>query len=211
MENPRVIQVIGEFGTELCTIPIPDDDLGFYVDELLVMACSALPGDIIPSTMRIKEGIEFVPAGMTVTLTSNKDTRKSNIQTDDERFVTIRTVDGECIQVKRTAAAEENMLESACSRLHRRPRDWELEKLTEQTYMLRTKKNAGAGERGGIVTVHFFDESCVVEVPAIGSSGGIVLAWAKQKLNLSPNNNVTLSKHWCYPGDTVKITLTLEK
>jgi hypothetical protein len=205
MENPRVIQVIGEFGTELCTIPVPDDDLGLYVDELLVMACSALPGDIIPSTMRIKEGIEFVPAGMTVTLTSNKDNRH---QTIDEHIVTVRTMDGECIQV----AESENMLESACSRLHRRPCDWELEKLTEKTYVLRTKKNAGAaGERGGgIVTVQFFDESCVVEVPAIGSSGGIVLAWAKQKLNLSPNNNVTLSKRWCYPGDTVKITLILE-
>lgn len=205
MENPRVIQVIGEFGTELCTIPIPNDELGLYVDELLVMACSALPGDIIPSTMRIKEGIEFVPAGMTVTLTSNKDKQH---QTIDEHIVTVRTMDGECIQV----AESENMLESACSRLHRRPRDWELEKLTEKTYVLRTKKNAGAaGERGGgIVTVHFFDESCVVEVPAIGSSGGIVLAWAKQKLNLSPNNNVTLSKRWCYPGDTVKIALILE-
>lgn len=209
----RVIDVVTELDTLICSIPVPDDEAGLYVDEIIVTACSALPGDVVASTMCLAdERRNYIPAGSRVVLKCGKGLHREQPQsTYNGVMVTVKTRDGQFLMLPYTGDAD--IARTAAMRLDRRPSDWELEgpdDLGEFTLTLTgPARLRGLQDQNGEITIQCSNglHAFMKNVRCTGISAEVLKAWAIQELKmLLWMGEFQMDKKWYYPGDVAYLT-----
>lgn len=196
MESQRVIDVVSEQGTLLCTLDVPEGERGLSAEEVIVSACSTLPGDIVASTMALLNyDRDFVFSGTRVVLGSVKGHKRT---VRESTFAEVTTRDGEVIQVAR----DHLNVETVCAMLHRRPEDWELDGQNMLTLTGEARLRAVTAPKGDI-TVHMetWNASHVLKhISTTGVSAHEVKCLAVNYFKV-PEERFVLDKKWYYPGD----------